>query len=74
MVEEVVVMAWRVRKDDRKALASGAREPFGISLAFVSRGDVEGNVEEDAWTWGVRKDDRKPGVSSATFFDFLGKA
>jgi hypothetical protein len=44
-------VTWQVRKGDRKSLASGAREPFGISLAFVSRGDVEGNVEEDAWTW-----------------------
>ena len=63
MVGEVVVVTWRVRKDDRKPLASCAREPFGVSRFFISRGDVEGNVEEGAWTWGVRKDDRKPEAS-----------
>ena len=73
MVGEVVVVTWQVRKDDRKPLASCAREPFGVSRSFFSREEVEGNVEEGAWTWGVRKDDRKPeaspvGLLSVPFF------
>ena len=57
MVGEVVVVTWQVRKGDRKPVASFAREPFGVSRFCISRGEVEGNVEEGARTWGVRKYD-----------------
>ena len=57
MVGRMVVGAWEVRKDDRKPLASFAREPFGISLLFEFRGELEDKVGEDAGAWEVCKDD-----------------
>ena len=63
MVGEVVVVTWQVRKSDRKPVASFAREPFGVSLTVVSRGDVESNVEVEGnvggvvRAWAFREDD-----------------
>ena len=57
MVGEVVVVAWQVRKGDRKLVASFAREPFGISLTFEGREEVEGNVGDVARAWTFREDD-----------------
>ena len=57
MVGEVVVVTWQVRKGDRKPVASFAREPFGISLTFDGREEVEGNVGDVARALAFRKDD-----------------
>ena len=44
---------------------SFVRDPFGISLTFESREEIEGNVGDVARAWAFRKDDRKPVASFA---------